>query len=50
MQSAIGAPLGNVLGEELKVGVPFVADNFSARETTDWDDLWRRLRSELRVC
>ena len=43
-QGAALVPLGDVLGEELKVGVPFVADDLSTRETTDWDDLWGRVR------
>ena len=51
-QSAARAPLGDVFGEQLKIGVPFVADDFSARETAYWDDLPKheRLESESRVC
>ena len=38
-QGAARAPLGDVLSEQLKIGVPFVADDFSARETAHWNDL-----------
>ena len=38
-QGAACVPLGDVLGEQLEVGVPLVADDFSARETAHWNDL-----------
>ena len=36
---AVRAPFGDVLGEQLNVCVPLVADDFSAREAADWDNL-----------
>lgn len=40
------APLGDVLCEQLEIGVPFVADNFSARKTTHWDDLQKSVNGQ----
>lgn len=41
------APFALVLRKEFKVGVPFVTDDLSTRETANWDDLLMQMRKTL---